>query len=126
MSFYSSQVAFYSKLLPKPETVAPVIEARQLMDRHYSEPIDLDELAGKIFLSKFHFVRLFKRCYGRTPHEYLTERRMMEAKRFLATGMSVEEACFKTGYSSATSFALLFRRHTGWTPSVYRKMRKNR
>ena len=41
--------------------------ARDHLDRHYAEPIDLDTLAGIAGVSKYHFLRLFRTTYGRTP-----------------------------------------------------------
>ena len=122
MSFYSRQIALMRQHLPKQEAIDAVIRARRLMDEQCSEAIDVDAMARAACLSSFHFIRLFKRCYGRTPHQLLTEARIKEAKRLLLQGSSVESACFKAGFTSVTSFATLFRRHTGRAPSVWRKM----
>ncbi|HWB92480.1 MAG TPA: AraC family transcriptional regulator [Puia sp.] len=121
MSYYSSEMArIMAEHLPKPETIQPVIRARRMIEKHACEGIDLDMMASEACLSKFHFSRLFRRCYGCTPHQYLTERRIEEAKGLLARGASVEEACFGTGFASVPSFALLFRRQTGMAPRVFR------
>lgn len=108
----------------------PVIErcrmAKELIDKQFCTGINLDYIARRMFVSKFHFIRQFHRCYGRTPHRYITERRMREAKTMLGAGHGVTETCYGLGYSSVTSFSTLFRKYTGYSPSVWREMRNFR
>jgi len=50
--------------------------ARDLIDRDYAEPLDLDALAREAGYSRFHFARTFRAAYGDTPGRYLTRRRV--------------------------------------------------
>ncbi|GAA4926095.1 AraC family transcriptional regulator [Actinomycetospora succinea] len=94
--------------------------ARDRIDRHYAEPLDLDALAATAGLSKYHFLRCFARTYGRTPHAYLTERRVERAQDLLrATNLTVTEVCWLVGYSGLGSFSTRFRRLVGCSPSEY-------
>jgi AraC-like DNA-binding protein len=94
--------------------------ARDRIDRHYAEPLDLDALAATAGLSKYHFLRCFARTYGRTPHAYLTERRVERAQDLLrATNLTVTEVCRLVGYESLGSFSTRFRRLVGVGPSAY-------
>jgi len=121
MSYYSTEVARIAAVhLPKRSTIEPIIRARRMMDAYACEGVDLDGMAREACLSKYHFARLFKRCYGQTPHQYVTDRRIAEAKRLLAGGASVEEACFRCGFASVPSFVSLFGRGTGTTPAAWR------
>ena len=96
--------------------------ARDHADRHFAEPLDLDQLAAVAALSKFHFHRLFTATYGRTPAEHLAERRIERAQDLLrATNLTVTEVCFAVGYSSLGSFSSRFARIVGETPSAYQK-----
>ena len=96
--------------------------ARDHADRHYAEPLDLDGLAAIAGLSKFHFQRLFKATYGRTPATYLTERRVERAQDLLrATNLTVTEVCHAVGYSSLGSFSSRFRELVGETPSEFQR-----
>ena len=124
MSFYSRQIALIRQHLPKQDAIDAVIRARRLMEEQCCEAIDVDAMAREACLSSFHFIRLFKRCYGRTPHQLLTETRIKEAKRLLLQGASVDSACLQAGFTSVTSFAALFRRHTGRAPSAWRRMQR--
>ncbi|MFC4787039.1 helix-turn-helix domain-containing protein [Nocardioides sp. MAHUQ-72] len=96
--------------------------ARDHADRHYTEPIDLDTLAGVAGLSKYHFLRLFKATYGLTPAAYLSERRVERAQDLLrATNLTVTEVCHAVGFSSLGSFSSRFRGLVGESPSDFQR-----
>ncbi|MGW4848945.1 helix-turn-helix transcriptional regulator [Nocardia brasiliensis] len=94
--------------------------ARDLADRRYADPLDLDELAAAAGVSKYHFLRAFAAVYGLTPAAYLTERRIERAQDLLrSTNLTVTEVCMLVGYSSLGSFSSKFRKLVGVTPSEY-------
>jgi AraC-like DNA-binding protein len=95
--------------------------ARDLIDRDYAEPLDLDAMAGEAGYSRFHFARAFAAAYGETPRAYLTRRRIERAKTLLrAANLSVTEICFLVGFASLGSFSTRFRDLVGRSPSDYR------
>ncbi|HEV8403755.1 MAG TPA: AraC family transcriptional regulator [Candidatus Limnocylindrales bacterium] len=95
--------------------------ARDLIDRDYAEPLDLDAMAVEAGYSRFHFARAFATAYGETPRAYLTRRRIERAKTLLrAANLSVTEICFLVGFSSLGSFSARFRELVGRSPSEYR------
>lgn len=101
-----------------------IVAAKLFMDEHYHEAIDLGEISGQAFLSRFHFHRLFTRIYRSTPHRYLTRRRMDKARDLLAQeGLSVSEICTSVGFESIGSFSTLFKKETGIGPQHYRNLR---
>ncbi len=57
--------------------------ARDHIDRHFAEPIDLDRLAAVAGSSKYHFHRLFTATYGTTPAGHLSQRRIERAQDLL-------------------------------------------
>ncbi|MDQ3735101.1 MAG: AraC family transcriptional regulator [Actinomycetota bacterium] len=94
--------------------------ARDLADRHYAEPLDLDALAASAGVSKYHFLRCFSATYGKTPALYLAERRIERAQDLLrATNLTVTEVCHLVGYSSLGSFSTRFAQLVGTSPSAY-------
>ncbi|GAA5166493.1 helix-turn-helix domain-containing protein [Ornithinimicrobium tianjinense] len=96
--------------------------ARDHIDRHYRDPVDLDTVAAIAGLSKYHFLRMFRLAYGRTPGVYLSERRVERAQDLLRTSnLTVTEVCFAVGFSSLGSFSGRFRQITGETPSAYQR-----
>lgn len=94
--------------------------ARDLADRHYAEPLDLEALASAAGVSKYHFLRCFASVYGKTPALYLTERRIERAQDLLrATNLTVTEICYLVGFTSLGSFSSRFTELVGMTPSAY-------
>ncbi|WP_083419904.1 AraC family transcriptional regulator [Pseudofrankia sp. BMG5.36] len=95
--------------------------ARDHIDRHYREPLDLDELARVARVSKFHFARCFEASYGETPIRYLTRRRIERAQDLLRhANLTITEICMLVGFSSLGSFSARFTQLVGETPSAYR------
>ncbi|MFI9414896.1 helix-turn-helix transcriptional regulator [Nocardia gamkensis] len=94
--------------------------AKDVADRHYADPLNLDGLAAAAGVSKYHFLRAFAAVYGLTPAAYLAERRIERAQDLLrATNLTVTEVCMLVGYSSLGSFSSKFRQLVGVTPSEY-------
>jgi AraC-like DNA-binding protein len=95
--------------------------ARDLADRRYAEPLDLDALAQAAHVSKYHFNRRFAEAYGETPMRYLTRRRIERAQDLLrAANLTVTEVCMLVGFSSLGSFSSRFRDLVGESPTQYR------
>jgi AraC-like DNA-binding protein len=98
-----------------------LLRARDLIDARYAEPLDIDALAAVAHVSRWHFVRSFRRAFGETPHQYLLTRRMERAAALLrSTDHSVGRICAEVGLSSVASFTSSFKRSYGCTPTAYR------
>ena len=96
--------------------------ARDHADRHYSEPLDLAELAAVAGMSKYHFQRLFAATYGLSPAAHVSQRRVERAQDLLrATNLTVTEVCHAVGFSSLGSFSSRFRQLVGEAPSAFQK-----
>jgi len=120
MTFYHQQVEKIKEALFANESqIQQVVQAKHFMDSQFGEVIDLKDISDSSFFSKFHFVRIFKKYYGRTPYQYLTEVRMAKAKQLLQSGMTVSGTCSALGFASVTSFTGLFKRTNGTTPSEF-------
>ena len=101
--------------------LAHLRRAHDHIDRHYDQPIDLDELAAVASVSKFHFTRCFGAAYGETPIRYLTRRRIERAQDLLrAANLTVTEVCVLVGFSSLGSFSSRFTQMVGESPTAYR------
>lgn len=95
--------------------------AKDVMDRDWAEPLDLDAVAAHAGYSRYHFIRAFKGAYGSTPGQYLTRRRIERAEELLrSANLSVTEICSLVGFSSLGTFSTSFKKQTGLTPSAYR------
>ena len=104
-----------------PNPVTPedrrVAEWMQYLDRHLSEDLDMDELAERFFISKFHMMRLFRAQTGFTIHTYLLQRRLLAARQLMEKGMRATEACYRCGFRSYSSFTRAYNKHFGTTPT---------
>ncbi len=90
---------------------------------HFKEEITVEELAARVGLSQYHFIRIFKKETGFTPHEYLVNTRIATAKYLLKNSrLPVKDICYATGFSSESVFCSAFKRHQGMTPNQYRTL----
>lgn len=100
-----------------------IVAAKNFIDENYHQPIHLEQISGQACFSRFHFHRLFTRIYRRTPHEYLTAKRLQHAKVLLENeGISIQEICNSVGFESPASFSLLFSKSNGISPQYYRNL----
>lgn len=107
---------------PDLETLALLRRARDLMDRRYSSPLTVEQIAATALMSPAHFSRQFRAAYGETPYAYLMTRRIERAKALLRAGeLSVTDVCMSVGCTSLGSFSASFTRLVGETPTQYRR-----
>ena len=111
---------------PKIYLYKRIVQAKLFIDTHFSENIDLDNISDEAYFSKFHFIRLFKNIYGKTPHQYLIRVRIENAKELLQKETSVSDTCFAVGFDSISSFSGLFKKYTKLSPLAYQQYYKKR
>lgn len=91
------------------------------INEHLSENITVDDLASRAGLSSYHFIRVFNKETGFTPHKYILNSRIMAAKYLLKnTMLSAKDICFQTGFSCESVFCSAFKKELGVTPTEYR------
>lgn len=90
------------------------------------EELSLEDMAESVCLSPYHFNRVFSRCIGIPPGEFLTTLRIDAAKRLLlTTSLSVTDVCYEVGYKSLGSFVTRFTQCVGVSPRYLRAMLHN-
>ena len=105
-----------------PEVLERLDRARKFIDLCYDLPLDLDEISSHACFSRYHFLRLFRQAFDKTPHQYLTERRIERAKELLsANDLRVTDVCFEVGFQSLGSFSSLFHKSVGQPPLTFRE-----
>jgi transcriptional regulator GlxA family with amidase domain len=104
-----------------------IVCAKLFMDENFGEPLSLEQVSKRACLSRFHFHRLFTSVYGKTPHRYITEKRLIHARDLLSgENMSISQVCSAVGFESIGSFCSLFKKIHGYTPGHYRKLKAER
>jgi DNA-binding response OmpR family regulator len=102
---------------------APLVQAAiDYLLSHLHDPPTLDGLAKLIGTNEKRLSRAFRESMGKTPFEYLREKRLEMARRLLTeTSLAVSAVAEEAGFTSAANFATAFREHFGMTPSEYRR-----
>ena len=112
---------------PPPERardIGRIAAAARLIEEHYEEPLTIADIAARVGLSRYHFLRLFSATLGMTPYQYLLNRRLRAAARTLrADRRSVLDAALSSGFGDLSEFTRRFRRTFGQTPAAYRGRR---
>ncbi|MBB6634889.1 helix-turn-helix transcriptional regulator [Cohnella thailandensis] len=106
-----------------PESVA---QAVSFINGHYADMTDQEQLAKRLGVSKYHFLRTFARYAGMTPNDYLMRVRIEKSMELLqATDWPLERIARSVGYSTGSYYIKIFRRLTGQTPGSFRASGSN-
>src|SRR5262249_12205060 len=98
------------------------VEAALFLDAHADEEIDLSRIAGFARLSPYHFLRLFGKALGVTPHQYLVRSRLRRAARLLCDeDRAITDIAFEAGFRDLSNFVRTFHRAAGVSPRQFRR-----
>lgn len=89
---------------------------------HANTEVDLDRAAAEVHLSPFHFLRMFRRALGVTPHQYLIRARLGHAARLLAEGATVTDTAYSAGFQDLSNFIRTFRTAAGVPPKAFQSL----
>jgi ABC-type Fe3+-hydroxamate transport system, periplasmic component len=121
------KVADITSYAPGRHSGTNLAKIREYMDRHYNEPLSIRQLAQMANVSPKYFVDLFKKTYGQSAMDYLTDLRINRAKRYLAeTEERLRDIALKVGYSDEFYFSRKFKKEVGVSPSDFAKNFKKR
>lgn len=103
---------------------AIVTRAKEYIEQHWHENLSLSQIATEVFLSPFHFQRIFKKETGETPKEYLTRIRLESAIQMIRVDVdkSVYDIGLDCGFSSQSAFARAFRQRFRVQPTRFREL----
>ena len=98
-----------------------VQNARRIINTNLEEDISIEELAHQVRLNRTTLQKVFKEMYGLTINEYRTKARIQLAKNLLATmELSITEIAGKCGYTNASKFSEVFKKHENILPKNWR------
>ncbi len=93
--------------------------AKDFLAANLDRKISLEDVARTAGFSRYHFLRVFKRETGFSPHQYRTLRRIDRARQLLRSGMPPANTALSVGFSDQSHFSNTFRKYTGATPGQY-------
>lgn len=98
-----------------------VFDAKNYIDSHFLEKINIDAISKEAKLSEYHFIRLFKLVFNTTPYKYCVEKRLQFALELLKNNYSTSEVSIILEYTDVPAFSKAFKQHFGFSPSSIRK-----
>jgi AraC-like DNA-binding protein len=98
------------------------VEAALWLEQNAAEPVGLEDAARQAGLSPFHFLRVFRRVTGVTPHQYLLRRRLARAATLLAQeALPITAVALESGFADLSNFVRTFGRIAGMSPKRFRR-----
>lgn len=82
--------------------------------------LSLDTLARSAGMGRYQLIRAFRTATGLTPHAYLVNARINQARQFLREGLELAEVAYRLGFADQSHFQRVFKAHAGVTPGQYR------
>ncbi len=102
-----------------------VRNAMQFIEQNACESVKVEEIAARVHLSKYHFIRLFKTETGFSPKQYLLECRLIQARKLLiSSDRLIGEVAHDCGFNSHSYFVRYFDKVEGMTPGEYRRINR--
>ncbi len=101
---------------PTPQYDPKIAQTLSYIHENLRRPLTVDELAERVYLSKYHFMRLFKAQTGVTVHAYVRQRRLLHAAQLIRTGVNVNKAAADSGFEEYSTFFRAFRECFGVSP----------
>jgi len=120
---------FLANLLESQEEIEHEIirEAKRYILQNISEDITVSSIAARFYITSNYFSSLFKRVMGEGCNEYIVRKRIEQAKSLLeTTNINTGEIAQKVGYQGINYFSLAFKKHTGVSPTQYRRIIRER
>ncbi|WP_309640246.1 AraC family transcriptional regulator [Flavobacterium sp.] len=98
-----------------------LLDSREYIDKNYLEKIDIQNIANTNTLSEYHFLRLFKKAFSVTPHQYIIQKRLEFSKNLLLENYTLNDVAFLSGFADQPSFAKSFKKKYAITPNGFKK-----
>ena len=109
--------AYAEKAYDEDDTI--LISERRSIEKYPENTEDLNESSRIVFMSKYHFIRRFRRVSGLTPHKFRIQNRVRKAQRHLSEGTAISEAALMSGFYDQSHFDRYFKKIVGISPKDY-------
>ncbi len=107
--------------VPKTKKLADVMKALEYADKNFTQEVSLEILASEVNVSPVYLHKIFTSAMGKTPHQYVAEKRIERAKNLLTDPkLSLDSVAGMSGFGSVSYFCTAFKKICGVTPTEYR------
>lgn len=111
------------KASTREEILKRLCHATDYIQSFYDQDLSVEELAKVSCLSRFHFLRLFKKAFQKTPYQFIIEVRIQKAKELLVhPDLSIHHIANRLGFENPSSFSRLFFKQVGVYPTQFRSL----
>jgi len=114
----------------KKQKKAPLNHAdkiKQILDSRFNEQIDLQKIAGDLYINSDYMRHIFKQSLGESPLNYLIRKRLDSACELLNfTNLPIGDIARRVGLDNVYYFSRIFRKRLKMTPTEYRKQKRER
>lgn len=86
------------------------------LNSHFAEPVTLDDISARFFISKHHLNKVFRKATGTTVGEYIIHKRVIAAQQMIQNGVAATQAAISAGFNDYSVFYRAYRRILGHSP----------
>lgn len=117
---YLNRLARGAEGIREDEQLSALVQnAMQYIGEHIGSPMSLEEIAGQLFVSKYHLSHAFSAEVGVSVYRYILLRRLLLARQLLLDGEPAGQVCRSCGFSDYTSFYRAFKSEYGISPRAF-------
>lgn len=98
-----------------------IVQLKEQLELHPEDTFCVSSMAQQAFISKYHFIRSFKKEVGLTPHQFQIQNRIRKAQRSISKTETIAEAALLAGFWDQSHFTKQFEKYVGLTPSDYKR-----
>ena len=92
-----------------------------MLETYPETTVNIKKMADSAFMSKYHFIRKFKKETGLTPRQFQVQNKIRKAQRIFGNSENIADLAIETGFFDQSHFTRYFKKITGLTPSAYKK-----
>ena len=112
--FLEKQYIFDKKSYSYDSQIANILK---YINHHLGEDLSVDALASRHYISKYHLMRKFKEETGYTLHNYVINKRLLQARTLISEGTPILKAAHESGFAEYSTFSRAYRKQFGKAPS---------
>ena len=103
-----------------------ILAVLNYINKNLFQPMDIDHIASRFFVSKYYLMRRFKAKTGYSIHQYILNKRLLAAKERIKGDVCLTQVCFDCGFKDYSAFSRSFKTAFGQTPRELKKMQENK